>query len=146
MRSSLPFWESTYGWFHLVMRDTVKVKCVCELSCASSVTEPCACARRAAVLCVCVWVEFVCVFVSGRRLLLPAPFSCDGLFVRRRHKIIRLVAVCLLKWLELSVPIRQLQGDQLSMAAVWRSLVPRVFEIEGTKLPSVYYVGHVRFH
>lgn len=40
--------------------------------------------------CVCLFV-----FVSGSRLLQSAPFSRDGLFVRHRHKIIRLVVVCL---------------------------------------------------
>lgn len=48
MRSSLPFCESMYGWFHLVMRDTVKVKCVCELS------------------CVCLWKSCVGVHVCVR--------------------------------------------------------------------------------
>lgn len=40
-----------------------------------------------------VWSVCLFVFVSGSRLLQSAPFSCDGLFVRLRHKIIRLVAV-----------------------------------------------------
>lgn len=44
---------------------------------------------------------FVCVCFRQSSPTL-CPFSCDGLFVRHRHKIIRLVVVCL--WSVLSCP------------------------------------------
>lgn len=58
MRSSLPFCESVYGWFHLVMRDAVKVKRVCEHSCV--------CVWKSRVdMCVCVHVRALCCCVTG---------------------------------------------------------------------------------
>lgn len=151
MRSSLPFCESMYGWFHLVMRDTVKVKCVCELSCVclwKSCVCVCACSYYA--VCFVVWVGgmgvvwSVClfVFVSGSRLLQSAPFSCDGLFVRHRHKIIRLVVVCL--WSVLSCPSWFV--NQRGISPVWllsEDLSSLVFCNRSNK---AYYVDHVWFH
>lgn len=81
------------------MRDAVKVKCVCERSCVcvwKSRVDMCVCTRA---LCCCVtgWDggSLECVFVCVCHLLQSALFTCDGLFVRHRHKIIRPVVVCL---------------------------------------------------
>lgn len=50
MRSSLPFCESMFGWFHLVMRDTVKVETVC-LRALVFVCE------RVPTVCMCVYMQ-----------------------------------------------------------------------------------------
>ena len=162
MRSSLPFCESMYGWFHLVMRDTVKVKCVCALSCVCLWNSD-VCAHTVCCLCVCfvmwlagwvggmgggggggVWSVCLFVFVSGSRLLQSAPLA---VMARLWDTDIKLSdwSLSALKCLELSIPICQPQGDQSSMASVWRSLICCVFVREGTKLRSSYYVHHVRF-
>ncbi|MEQ2206560.1 hypothetical protein XENOCAPTIV_030983 [Xenoophorus captivus] len=102
MHSSLPFFESMYGWFHLVMRDTVKVKCVCVLS-----TLLCLSLKECRMCPLCLGFFFfpgwsgvegefgVCVFICVVSSAIACPFSRDGLFVTHRHKIIRLVVVCL---------------------------------------------------
>lgn len=108
----------------------------------------CACAYYA--VCFVVWVGgmgvvwSVClfVFVSGSRLLQSAPFSCDGLFVRHRHKIIRLVVVCL--WSVLSCPSWFV--NQRGISPVWllsEDLSSLVFCNRSNK---AYYVDHVWFH
>lgn len=83
------------------MRDAVKVKCVSERSCVcvwTSRVDTHVCVHvRALCCCMIGWDGsglkrmFVCVC----HLLQSAPFTCDGLFVRHRHKIIRPVVVCL---------------------------------------------------
>lgn len=83
------------------MRDAVKVKCVCEHSCVcvwKSRVDMCVRVHVCA-LCCCVtgWDggSLARVFVCVCHLLQSALFTCDGLFVRHRHKIIRPVVVCL---------------------------------------------------
>lgn len=162
MRSSLPFCESMYGWFHLVMRDTVKVKCVCALSCIclwkSGICVcacTCVCVHTLRCLCVCfvmwvggmggVWSVCLFVFVSGSRLLQSAPLAVMACLWDTDIKLSDWS--CLpLKCLELSILICQPEGDQPSMASVWRSLISCVFVREGTKLPSSHYVDHVWVH
>lgn len=83
----------------------------------------CVCVHVLCTVCFVVWlggmgvVWSVCLFVlvSGRHLLQSAPFSCDGLFVRHRHKIIRPVVVCL--WSVLSCRSRFV--NQRGISPVW---------------------------
>lgn len=140
MRSSLPFCESMYGWFHLVMRDTVKVKCVCAHS-HVFVSKRVMYVHNALLVCqfCCVdgWngrsLECVCVFVCVYfRQSSPTvcPFSRDGLFMRHRHKKYQTGHCLPLKCLELSVLICHAEGDQSCMAAVWRSLISLFFFLQ----------------
>lgn len=86
----------------------------------------------------------VCVFVCVVSSAAVCPLSRDGLFVRHRHKIIRLVVVCLWSVLScLSLFVTQ-RGDLTSMAAVSGSLVfLQARQIK--KLPSLFYSEHLWF-
>lgn len=85
MRSSLPFCESLYGWFHLVMRDTVKVivgvcvyVCACIFHFWKSAVYVCVCMCAVGPVCLFCYVlgghgaESVC-FSFVQLLLQSAP-------------------------------------------------------------------------
>ena len=127
MRSSLPFCESSHGWFHLVMRDTVKVKCVHAPTCArlpmhvsahTHYVKGSVCVHAPVpqlLLFGCICSVCACVGAVGS---FGRACSCDGLFVGHRHKIIRLVVVCLSCVLSCPLSFVIQGGDEPSMAAV----------------------------
>lgn len=132
MRSSLPFCESMYGWFHLVMRDAVKVKCMCECSCVclwKTRVRPSvfACTHACTVL-LCDWVGgmgvwSMCLFVFVISYSLPPLLAMARLWDTEIKLLDRPTFAFEVSW---AVHPDLSMGDQLSMAAVWRSLISRV--------------------
>lgn len=130
MRSSLPFCESVYGWFHLVMRDAVKVKRVCEHSCVCVWKSRADMCVYMCVHCAVVWLGemgvvwsaglfvFVISYSLPRLLLMACLWDTD---IKLSD---RLSSAFEVSWAV--HPGLSTTGDQPSMAAVWGSLISHV--------------------